>query len=328
MKTAALTLAKVAVAMFCGLASLSAHAATYPERPIKIIVPYAAGGGADITARHIATHLGEALGQTVVVDPRPGGGTVIGTTAVARAEPDGYTLLLTGGSTMVLQPLTFEGELSFNPLADFEPIGMISRIPLFLAVAKSSPYNTLADLIAGAKANPGKISYAHNGAGGLAHLGTEIFANRAGIELVNVPYKSYTAAVPDFASGRVDLMMSDLNGLNTLMQNDSIRLLGVSSKERSPFHPEVPTFAESGFDGYEIEVWLALHAPKGTPDDIVARLSSELSTFLQTQEAKDALAKLGHVADSSGGAAVTQRIKTEHATFEPIVKAAGLNKGN
>src|SRR5690606_31741253 len=127
-----------------------------------------------------------------------------------------------------LQPLTFEGELPFDSLKDFEPIGMVSRIPLFLAVAKSSPHQTLADLINEAKAHPNTLSYAHNGAGGLAHLGTEIFANRAGIKLINVPYKSYTAAVPDLASGRVDLMMSDLNGLNTLLQENNVRLLAAT----------------------------------------------------------------------------------------------------
>src|SRR5690606_32388248 len=187
-------------------ASAATAAPAYPAKPIQITIPYSVGGGVDITARHLADHLSKSLGQPVVVDARPGGATVIGTSHVARAEPDGYTLLLTGGSTMSLQPLTFEGTLPFDPLKDFEPIGMISRIPLFLAVAGNTPYKSLQELLDDAKRRPGEISYASNGTGSLSHLATEILSDRADIQLNHIPYKAFAAATPDLATGRVAMM--------------------------------------------------------------------------------------------------------------------------
>lgn len=312
-----------AAAALCVSGSM-AWAQSYPQKPIQIVVPYQAGGGADATARMVGTALGKAFGETVVVDPRPGGATIPGTTHVARSAADGYTLLLTGGSTMVLQPLTFEGTLPYDPLKDFDPVGMISRIPLFLAVPSSSPYKTLDDLLKDAKTKPDAIAYAHNGVGSLAHLGTELLAKRAGVKFTPVPYKSFAAAAPDLRTGRVNMIMSDLAGLNALLQDDSVRLLGVSSTERPPFHSEVPTIAELGFPGYEIEVWLALHAPAGTPPEALEALSRELSAFLKTDEAKETLGKLGHIADPSGGDVVRQRIKNELESLGPVVKDVGL----
>src|SRR5690606_5505679 len=166
-----------AAALLSATAALS-QAQTFPTKPIQLVIPYAVGGGVDTTARLLANHLNKAFGQSVVVDARPGGATVIGTSHVARAEPDGYTLLITGGSTMSLLPLTFEGTLQFDPLKDFAPIGMISRIPLFMAVSSTTPYKTLQEFIDDAKKRPGEISYASNGNGSLSHLGSEILAER------------------------------------------------------------------------------------------------------------------------------------------------------
>lgn len=315
---------RLGAATLLSAASAFAYAQTYPSKPIQLVIPYAVGGGVDTTARQLANHFSKALGQSVIVDARPGGATVIGTGYAARAEPDGYTLLLTGGSTMSLQPLTFEGTLPFDPLKDFAPVGMISRIPLFLAVASNTPYKTLQDLIDDAKRRPGAISYASNGLGSLSHLGAEILSERAGIELNHIPYKGFAPAIPDLATGRVSMMMSDLAGLSSSLQADSVRLLGASGKDRSPFQKEVPTIAESGFPDYEVEVWLALFAPAGTPEEIMTRLREELRTFLTLPETREALGKLGHEADPSDGQEVEQRIVREQKMFAPIVEKAGI----
>ncbi len=323
------SLRKLLVHVGCAMALAATGAATavaqdYPARPIQIVVPYSAGGGAEVAARMVGNALSKALNQSVIVEARPGGATVPGTTHVARSAPDGYTLLLTGGSSMVLVPLTFQGTLPYDPAKDFEPIGMVSRIPLFIAVPASSPYQTLDDLLKDAKARPGAVSYGHNGVGSLAHLAGELLAQRAGVQLNAIPYKSFSVAAPDLATGRVDMLMTDLAGINPLLQDKSVRLLGVTSTERSPFREDVPTVAESGFPGYSMEVWLAIFAPAGTPKDTVQLLTRQVSETLKTPEAVEALAKLGHIADPSGGDVVKQRIQNETQSLKPIVGNLGL----
>lgn len=312
-------------ALFAAATACAAQAQDYPQRPVRIVVPYAAGGGVDAAARVVAQHLSTVLGQNFIVDAKPGGGTIIGSEMVARAAPDGYTLLLTGGSTMSLLPLTHVGKLPFDPLADFAPVGMVSRIPFFLIASTSQPYKSVRELVEAAKAKPGTIAYASNGVGAMGHVGTEMLLQSAGAKMVHVPYNGFTPALADLVTGRVSMVMADLAPVSGQLQARTLSALAVASSERSRFMPDVPTLAEAGYPGSEFGVWLALYAPARTPPAIVARLSSELSRFIASPAAREAFAKLGHETDAGGAEVVRQRIVNEQKAFVPAVRAAGLS---
>jgi tripartite-type tricarboxylate transporter receptor subunit TctC len=316
-------LIRAALAAVAALA-FAAHAQDYPNKPVRIVVPYAAGGGVDAAARLVAQHLTTALGQSVIVDARPGGGTIIGTEAVARAAPDGYTLLLTGGSTMSLLPLTHPAKLPFDPLSDFAPVGMVSRLPFFMVTSSTLPYKTVKELFDDAKAKPGQVSYASNGIGAMGHVGTEMLLQSAGVKMVHVPYNGFAPAISDLVTGRVGFIMADLGPLAGQLQAKTVRPLAVASKQRSPFLPDVPTLAEAGYPGTDFEIWLGLYAPAKTPPAVLQRLGAEVARYLATPAAKDAFAKLGHEADAGGADVVRQRIAAEQKSFAPVAKAAGL----
>jgi tripartite-type tricarboxylate transporter receptor subunit TctC len=317
-------LIRFAAAALLAFAAGAGHAQDYPTRPIRLIVPYAAGGGVDAAARLVAQHLSTALGQNVIVDPRPGGGTVIGTEAVARAAPDGYTFLLTGGSTMALLPLTHPTRLPFDPLADFVPVGMVSRLPFFLVTASTLPYKSVKELMDEARARSGQLSYASNGIGSMGHVGTEMLVQSAGAKMVHVPYNGFAPALADLITGRVSFVMADLGPLNAQLQAKTLRPLAVASKQRSSFLPEVPTLAEAGYPGNDFEIWLALYAPARTPAAVVNRVGGELAKFLATPAAREAFGKIGHESDGASGEVVRQRIVAEQKAFAPAAKAAGL----
>ena len=306
------------------LACAAAHAQAYPAKPVRVIIPYPTGGGAEGAARLAANHLSKALGQSFVIDPRPGGNTVIGTEAVAKAAPDGYTLLVTGGSTMSLQPFVFAGKLPFDPLADFAPIGMVSRFPFFLVVPASlnvQTYREFADLV---KSKPGQLSYGSNGTGNLSHLGTEMLKAAAGLDMVHVPYKGFGPMLPDLLTGRLASTFADYAPVAEQVRAGKLRILATTGTTRSPYAPDAPPLAELGNPGYELEVWFALYAPAKTPSDIVARLSEELRKYLSGAEAKEAFAKLGHDTYPSGPDEVRNRIVAEHKLFAVAVKTAKL----
>jgi tripartite-type tricarboxylate transporter receptor subunit TctC len=300
------------------------HAQDYPNRPVRIVVPYAAGGGVDAAARVLAQHLTTAMGQSFVVEPRPGGGTVIGADVVAKAAPDGYTLLLTGASTMSLLPLTHPTKLPFDPINDYAPVSMVSRLPFFLVTATSQPYRSVKELLDDAKAKPGTLSYASNGIGSMGHVGTELLVQAGGAKMVHVPYNGFAPALADLITGRVSFVMADLAPLNAQLQAKTLRPLAVASRQRSAFLPDVPTLAEAGYPNTDFEIWLGLYAPAKTPPQALSKLSAEISRWLATPAAKEAYAKLGHEADGSGPDIVRQRILAEQKAFAPIAKAAGL----
>jgi tripartite-type tricarboxylate transporter receptor subunit TctC len=317
-------LIRSALLALAAVAAFGAHAQDYPNKPVRIVVPYAAGGGVDSAARLVAQHLSTALGQNVVVDPRPGGGTVIGTEAVARAAPDGYTLLLAGGSTMSLLPLTHPTRLPFEPLTDFAPVGMVSRLPFFMVTSSALPYKSVKELMDDAKAKAGQLSYASNGIGSMGHVGTEMLVQSAGAKMVHVPYNGFAPALADLITGRVSFVMADLGPLRGQLQAKTLRPLAVASKQRSEFLPDVPTLAEAGYPGNDFEIWLGLYAPAGTPPAVLQRLSAEVSRYLASPAAKEAFAKLGHEADPGGADVVRQRITNELKAYAPVAKAAGL----
>jgi tripartite-type tricarboxylate transporter receptor subunit TctC len=313
------------VVVFAMLAAAgSAFGQSWPAKPVRVIIPYPPGGGAEAAARFLANHFTQAFGQSFVIDNRPGGNTVIGAEAVAKAPPDGYTLLVTGGSTMSVQPFVFAGKLPFDPLGDFAPVSMVSHFPFFIVVPASLQVNTLAELVAYVKARPGQVSYASNGSGLLSHLGMEMLKQSTGMDLLHVPYKGFAPALPDLLSGRIGAMMADLAPVGQQLRAGSLRVLAATSAQRSSFLPEVPTVAELGNPGYEIDVWFGLFAPAKTPPDIVARLNAESRKYLQSAEAKDAYGKVGHEPLYSTPEAVRARIIAEQKAFAKAVKDAGL----
>jgi tripartite-type tricarboxylate transporter receptor subunit TctC len=316
--------------IFASLAALllatagSAFGQSWPAKPVRVIVPFPPGGGAEAAARFLAIRFAQTFGQSFVIDNRPGGNTVIGTEAAAKSAPDGYTLLLTGGSTMSIQPLVFAGKLPFDPLGDFAPVTMVSHFPFFLLVPASLKVNTLAELVAFVKQKPGQISYASNGSGTMAHLGMEMLKQSTGMDLLHVPYKGFGPALPDLLSGRVGVMLADLAPVGTHLRAGSLKALAATSRERSGFLPEVPTVAELGNPGYEIDVWFGLFAPAKTPPDIVARLNEDARRYLALPETKEAFAKVGHEPLYSTPEAVRARIASEQKTFAKAVKDANL----
>ena len=301
-----------------------AHAQGYPTKPVRIIIPYTTGGGSDAAARLVANHLSQAFGQNFVAEARPGGNTVIGTDAVAKAPADGYTLLFTGGSTMSIQPFVLAGKLPYDVLADFAPVGLVSRFPFFLVVPATLPANSLQELAALAKASPGRLSYASNGNGGLVHLGMEMLKQALGIDLIHVPYKGFSPAVPDLISGRITVMLADVAPIAQHVRAGTMKVLGATSAERSTYWPQVPTIAEQGIPGYEIDVWFGLYAPAKTPEDIVQKLSAEMRKYLSSPEAKEAFAKIGMDAAPSTPEQLRSRILAEQKVFSKAVKDANL----
>jgi len=316
------------VLLFLLVAAGSVHAqagpAVWPSRPVRMIIPYPPGGGAEAAARFLANHFTQAFGQSFVIDNRPGGNTVIGAEAAAKAAPDGYTLFFTGGSTMALQPLVFAGKLPFDPLADFAPVSMVSHFPFFVLVPSSLNVNTLAELVAFVKARPGQLSYASNGSGLISHLGMEMLKQATGMDLLHVPYKGFAPALPDLLSGRVAVMMADLAPVGQQLRAGSLRALAATSAQRSGFLPEVPTVAELGNPGYEIDVWFGLFAPAKTPSDIVSKLNAEAVKYLSSPAAKEAYGKVGHETIHSNPEAVRNRIIAEQKAFAKAVKDANL----
>jgi tripartite-type tricarboxylate transporter receptor subunit TctC len=296
----------------------------WPAKPVRIVVPYPAGGGVDAAARLVAQHLSTVLGQSVLVEPKPGGGTVIGAEMVSRAAPDGYTFLLTGGSTMSLLPHTHPGKLPFDPLQDFAPVSMVSRLPFFLITSPANNYSTLKDLVADAKSKPGRLPYASNGVGSMGHVGTAMLTQSAGVDMIHVPYQGFPPAISDLVTGRVVMVMADLAPVKGQIQAGTLRALAVASNQRSRFMPDVPTLAEAGFPGNEFEIWLALYAPAKTPSAIVTRVNQEMKKYLDMPSTKEAFSKLGHESDSAGPEVVRQRIESELKAMLPVVKSAGL----
>jgi tripartite-type tricarboxylate transporter receptor subunit TctC len=313
-----------AAALLIAVVPLCAAAQAYPIKPVKLIIPYPAGGGADAAARLAADGLARALGQSFVVEQRPGGNTLIGTEAAAKSAPDGYTLLLTGGSTMSVQPFVFAGKLPYDPVDGFAHIGTVSRFPFIVTVPASLPPKTLPEFVAFVKAHQGELSYGSNGSGALAHLGIERLKAGTGLQMTHVPYKGFGPMMPDLLSGRVVMTMADLAPIAGHLKAGTLRALAVTTKERWSQMPELPTVAEGGLPGYEVDVWFGLFAPLKTPAEIVSRLEAELQRYLASAEAKEAFLKIGHDAAPSSGEAVRQRIIAEQRVYSVLVKQIGL----
>ena len=303
--------------LVAGLAS----AQSYPTQPIRLIVPWPPGGGVDTSARIIAQPFGERLGQSIVIDNKPGAAGNIGTEQAARAKPDGYTLLMGSVSPNAINPHLY-ARLGFEPVKDFAPIALVASVPNILVVQPNAPFNSVPDLIANAKANPGKLNYGSGGVGSSQHLATEMFKRATGIDIVHVPYKGTAPAELGLMSGDVTLLL-DTTACLPFIAAGKMKPLAVASKVRNPALPNVPTLDEIGISGVYAGAWYGVMAPAGTPREIVARLNRELNAVLATPDMKKRMVEFG--AEIGGGTpeAFGQFMASEVVRYADVVKMSG-----
>lgn len=310
--------ATAALALMPGLG----HAQAYPSKPVRLIVPYSAGGGADTTARLIAPKLQEALGQTIVVENKPGAGGMIGDEIVAKAAPDGHTLLI-GAFAHAVNPSLFP-RMPFRTPGDFAPVSLLVTVPELMVITPSHPAKTVAELVALAKAQPGKLSYASSGNGSAQHLAAELFKMRTGTDIQHVPYKGGALAVADVAAGHVPFYFGNMSAALPQARGGRVRALAVTSAARSPAAPDVPTLAEAGVPNCEISEWNALIAPAGTPPVVIARLHAEIARIMRLEEIKAKFADLGAAAIGSTPEELAAFLRVETAKWAEVVKAANI----
>jgi tripartite-type tricarboxylate transporter receptor subunit TctC len=308
--------------LLVALASWSATAQDYPIRPIQLIVPFPAGGSTDLVARAIAEPLREKLGQSVVVENRAGGGGIVGMEAASRAAPDGYTIVAGGSGNVLLAALNAGRGVDW--INDFKPIAIAGDIPNILVAGLDSKLDSVAAVIARAKAKPGELNYGHAGNGTASHFVGELFKLRAGINIVAVPYRGNQPAVTDLLGGHIPLMFSNLAGTLPFMEGNKLKILATTGKKRSPLTPDLPTFAESGITGLETGVWFGFLAPKNTPDAVVAKLAASIEAVIRQPETVERLKKLGMEATYAPPAEFRERMDSEYKVLKQIVAEAGI----
>jgi tripartite-type tricarboxylate transporter receptor subunit TctC len=317
---------RLAAAIACILILAAAPAATqdkYPSRTIHIIVPTPAGGPVDVMARMVANQISPLLGQSVIIENRGGAGNTIGSAEAARAMPDGYTLLYSSSSGLVIAPM-LQKNAGYDPLKSYDPVALVAATTNVLVVHPSVPVKTVGELIAYARARPGMVNFSSGGIGTLPHLIGEYFKSKAGIDVVHVPYRGGGPSVQDVVAGHIQFTFEGISVLLPLIQSGQLRGLAVTGTARSPLLPELPTMIESGFPGFATYAWTGLLAPAGTPGEAVARLNGAVNAALQTSEMKAALDRLA--GDALGGppAELTKVIESDIAKWAPIVKALNL----
>jgi len=295
------------------------------DRPITIVVPYAPGGTTDMLGRLIAQQLGTALGRTVIVDNKPGAGTAIGASQVARSAPDGSTLLVATSTTLAINPWLYK-KLSYDPAKDFAPVGLIGAVPLMVVVHPSVPARTLAELVALAKSRPEGLSYGSAGNGSPQHLGAEMFKFATGTAMTHVPYKGSALALTDLLGGQLQLMFTDIAPALQHVRSGKLRALAVTSKKRQPTFPDVPTVAESRLPGtadFEAVAWQSIVAPAGTPAPVVERLSQEIAKVIAQPALRQKLENDGFEPGSSTPAQLAAYIRSESERWGQVIRASG-----
>jgi tripartite-type tricarboxylate transporter receptor subunit TctC len=302
---------------------VAARAQSYPSRPVKIIVPTVAGGTVDVITRLIAADLSARLGASFFVDNRSGAGNTLGSREAARADPDGTTLLMSSSSGQVISPLVYKN-VDYDPIKSFAPIGLVAEGSIILVVNPSLPFKSLTDLLAFAKANPGKLNYGSAGTGTVPHLTGELFKSVAGVDLVHVPYRGGALSIADVIGGNVQLTFEASSPLLQHIHDGRLRALAVMSKARIPDLPDVPTAAESGYPALMVTTWTGLFAPAATDGAIVARINGALNDGLRSRELVAALAKVGNVPLGGPPEALTQMIVAENEKWAPVVRALNL----
>ena len=295
----------------------------YPNRPIRMIVPYPPGGPTDIMGRLTSEVLTKRLGQNVVVDNRGGAATVIGAEMAARSPADGYTVLVSSETTFAVTP-ALKDKLPYDPQRDFAPIAQLTTQPYVLAVSPSLPANSVAQLVAHAKANPGKLTYGSAGSGSANHLAGEMFKYVAGIDAIHVPYKGNGPAIVDLIGGQIAYMLGSISSLYPHASTKKLRLLGVASVKRSPSAPEIPTFAEAGMPGYQVSGWNCIVAPRGTPPAIVKRLNAEIVAGFSQSDVLERLRKQSIESAAGTPEQLAAFMKSELTRYRKLIKTVGL----
>lgn len=305
------------------LLSASAWAQGFPTKPIKLIVPFPAGGPADIIARLIAEKIAPALGQPVVIDNRGGAGGATGTLMVAKAEPDGYTIGISTAGALAISP-SMQEAVGYDPLRDLALLTLAARVPELLVVAKDIPVSSFAELAALAKAKPGSLNFASSGPGSMPHLAGELLKRQAGLDIVHVPYRGAAPAVNDLVGGHIQMMFMDIAVLLPHVQAGAAKALAIGSKERAAALPNVPTTAELGLPGVEADNWYGMIAPVGLQADVKAKLHQALVDALRASDVKAKLAEQGAVAVGDAPEQFAAYVKAELDKWAVVVKASGL----
>jgi tripartite-type tricarboxylate transporter receptor subunit TctC len=296
--------------------------AGYPERIVKIVVPFAPGGGTDSVARTLAQEMARDLGQSVIIENKPGAGTIIGTQAVATSEPDGYTLLMETFANAVNPSLN--SKLPYDPHKDFAPVALVARSFNIVVVNAKSPYRSIADLIAAAKAEPDKLSYGTYGTGTSAHLAGELFKSMAKVNLTTVPYKGAAPAITDLLGGQIQVMFTTVASASSLIAGGQLRALAVTSAERSPAFPDVPTVAEAGVPGYSAESWYGLFTPAKTPSAIIDRLNKSAAVAVKSEAFNKLGVNEGLVMVASPPGELDRYVRGEEERWRKVIQDAGI----
>jgi tripartite-type tricarboxylate transporter receptor subunit TctC len=305
------------------LSPVSFAQSNYPTKPINFIVPYGAGGGADSRSRQIALRMSAILKQPIIVDNKPGAGGNIGTEFISRAAPDGYTIGMGNFAPMAVNKTLF-GNLRYDPETDLTPIILIEKGPLVLVVNPSSPYKTVQDIVAAAKAKPGALTFSSGGIGGSHQLSAELFEQNAGIEMIHVPYKSGSAGLTDLMAGNVTMMFDQMYSAMPSIKAEKLRAIAITSKKRSPLLPNIPSFAEVGYPKVEVLNWQGLIAPKGTPKAIIDRLNAAANEALQDPQLRELMLSQGNEIGGGSPADFAALIKSESAKWGAVVKTANI----
>ncbi|MEA2980675.1 MAG: hypothetical protein QOF09_2498 [Alphaproteobacteria bacterium] len=313
----------LATVFVASLAAAPAQAQQYPSRPVTIVVPFAAGGGSDLLARLVAQKLEEKLGKPFIIENRPGAATTLAAMQVVRAAPDGYTLMQATSSTMAIN-VSMSKKLSYEPLKDLVPVALLSSSPFFLVVNKDSPLQSLADLIALAKAKPDSLNYGSGGPGSMHHLSTELLQSLAGIQMTHVPYKATPPAMNDLLAGNIQVLFGDTTSTLPFIKQGTVRALAVTTAKRSPAAPDVPAIAET-VPGFESASWQMLVAPGATPSDVIALLNREVHAIFSNPAVIGELERRGIGPALTGNPAeVSEFVKKEIVRWSDVVRRAGL----
>ena len=312
-----------ATSVAIALPSLAWAQDKYPSKPITLICPYAAGGNADQRSRQIGRFLSTALGQPVIVDSKPGAGGNIGTEAVARARPDGYTIGMGNFAPLAVNPTMFK-KMNFDPAKDLVPVCLIEKGPLVLMVPANSPFKSVKDIMAAAKASPGKLSFASGGLGGSHHLSGEMFKSLAGVSITHIPYKGGAPATTDLMGGQVDMMFEQMYSAAPSIRAGKLRALAITSKTRSPLFPDLPTMAESGVPGFEVQNWQGLVAPAGTSAGLIKLLNETTNKALADPTIKEQMLGQGNELGGGTPEQFASFIKSEADRWGKLVKSANI----
>jgi tripartite-type tricarboxylate transporter receptor subunit TctC len=295
----------------------------YPSKPITLIVPYPAGGANDAVARLVGQKMAEGLKQPVIIDNKPGAGTTIGTALVAKAPADGYTLVLGSLASHAVAPHLY-GKPGYHAIDDFAPLGTIGLAPIVLVVAKDAPYADLKAVVDAAKAKPDMLTYGSSGNGSPLHLAGELFKQAAHIKVTHVPYKGGNAHTMDLMGGRLDIILDTATSAVPMIKGDKVRPLAVAASQRMAEFPNVPTFAEAGYPGFEVSAWYALYAPAKTPKPVLDRLNAELNAALKASEVSDKLKNLGVRPVSGSAAELAAFTKAEYDRYEKVMREGNI----